>query len=142
MKAAEFDNKLLPDQPYSFIVHLFDRLLLGTTHDEREYSELLRALDEDRVLEGHFFDGTQEIYIARQDGQLIAYEPIVVDKTEDAEHAVIQRSYELEQAPYNTVGAGKARYTGLTVRERIAYEDDLAYVERTMLCCLEKGEAQ
>ncbi|MGE6575891.1 hypothetical protein ACQKFM_13275 [Paenibacillus xylanexedens] len=142
MRAAEFDNKLLPEKPFSFIVHLFDRLLIGTTDDESEYGKLVRALNEDMVLEGHFFDGEKELYVAREEGQLVAYEPIIVEETEEAEHAVIQRSYELEQAPYNTARAGKARYTRLTIRERIAYEDDLAYVERTMLCSLEKGDAQ
>lgn len=142
MRAAEFDNKLLPEKPFSFIVHLFDRLLIGTTYDESEYGKLVQALDEDVVLEGHFFDGKQELYVARENGQLIAYEPIIVEGAGDAEHPVIQRSYELEQAPYNTAGAVKARYTRLIVRERIAYEDDLAYVERTMLCSLEKGDAQ
>ncbi|SDD50270.1 hypothetical protein SAMN05428987_5018 [Paenibacillus sp. CF095] len=138
MRAA-FDIKLMPEKPFSFIVHLFDRILLGTTNDEREYGKLVQALDEDMVLEGHFFDGKKELYVAREDGQLVAYEPIIVG---DEESTVIQRSYELEQAPYNTTGSGKARYTKLTVCERIAYEDDLAYVELTMLYSLEKGDAQ
>ncbi|MMZ60151.1 hypothetical protein D1872_222260 [compost metagenome] len=141
MWTQAFDKKLLPKEPFSFIVHLFDRLLLGTTDDKATYSELIHALDADEVLEGHIFDGQMELYVAREDGQLVAYEPIVV-KEEDAEYDVIQRSYALEQAPYNTIGAGGAKYTKLNVRERIAYEDDLAYVERTMLCGLEKGDAR
>ncbi|MEK4529888.1 hypothetical protein NST38_31265 [Paenibacillus sp. FSL H8-0104] len=142
MSTAEFDMKLFPEKPFSFIVHLFDQVLLGRTDDESEYSKLLQALDKDMVLEGHFFDGKQELFVTREDGQLVAYEPIIVEATEDAESTIIQRSYELERAPYNIEGAGKTRYTQLTVLERISYEDDLAYVERTMLFSLEKGDVQ
>lgn len=140
MRTQAFEKKLLPKEPFSFIVHLFDRLVLGTTDDKATYSELILALDADDVLEGHFFDGQMELYVAREDGQLVSYEPIVIKEV--AEYDVIQRSYALEQAPYNTIGAGGAKYTRLNVRERIAYEDDLAYVECTMLCSLEKGDAR
>lgn len=141
MMPHAFDKDLLPGGEFSFIVHLFDRVLLGTSEEE-VYRDLRRALEQDEVLEGHFFNGTMEIYASRMDGQLVVYEPIIVGSTgvEDEEHAVIERSYELDLAPNNTAGTDRTKYNKLVVREQIAYENDLAYVERAMLLRLEKED--
>lgn len=135
-----FRREFLPKGSFSFIVHLFDRLLVGISHPGQEDGRLLRALERDEVLEGHFFDGSMEIYVSRVNGELTAYEPIVVKEPGNGEYDVIERSYELEEAPYNMAGEGKSKYNRLVVRERIAYEDDLAYVKYAMLCRLERGD--
>lgn len=133
-----FHEDLLPKGPFSFIVHLFDQLLVGRCPSGKLEGRLLQAIEQDELLEGHFFDGTTEIFVSRVGGQLIAYEPIVVKPPGNGEYDVIERSYALESAPYNTVGRGVAKYNKLTVRERIGYEDHLAYVQCTMLCSLEE----
>lgn len=135
-----FSKELLPKGSFSFIVHLFDRVLIGTCESGQEDARLFRAIEQDEILEGHFFDGSLELFAARENGILKAYEPIRIKEPGNGEYDVVERCYELEAAPYNTVGEGGAQYNCLTVREQIDYEDDLAYVKYTMLYRLERRE--
>ncbi|KAA9004871.1 hypothetical protein F4V43_09570 [Paenibacillus spiritus] len=143
MMMRAFNINMLPEGDFDFIVHLFDRILLGSTTDTKVYNDLCLALERDELLEGHFFDRKMEIYASRVNGQLMVYEPIVVGsgKTDGKDQIVIPRCYELEHAPYNDGGSNRPKYRRLFVRELIDFMDDLAYVKCAMLYRLEKEGA-
>lgn len=116
------------------IAHLFDRVLVGKVRDYRE--ELQEAVHKDTVLEAHFFNDEQELIVTRVDGQLAWYEPLVHKDVPTGQ--VITRTYKLEEK-----FKWQSGYDALEVKEYVAYdEDQLAYVEKTILSKLKKGECK
>lgn len=116
------------------IAHLFDCVLVGKARDYRE--DLLEAVHKDTVLEAHFFNDEQELIVTRVDGQLAWYEPLVHKDVPTGQ--VITRTYKLEEK-----FKGQSGYNALEVKEYVAYdEDQLAYVEKTILSKLKKGECK
>ncbi|MRN53120.1 hypothetical protein [Paenibacillus monticola] len=123
----------LPMEQFSFIVHLFDRILVGKV-DDLQYRELVLALERDEVLEAHFFNKEQEVFAARVKRQLVAYRPLLPLEVVDPTMEILTRCYEIEDNKYS--------YNTLIVKEYIDYEDDLAYVKQTMLYDLEMRAKQ
>lgn len=112
---------------YYFIAHLFDQVLLGHKKDS-DHDRLLQAIKDGNLLEVHFFNQEQEIFIVRCGQDFCKYNPI--------KHQIengITKSYRLEKQ------FRKKGYENLVVKEYINYDDDLAYVEKRALYDLQKG---
>jgi len=131
MKPFKWEEVGIKD--YYFIAHLFDRILIGK-ENEYPHNELIEAIRNDEILEVHFFNEEKEFYAARIQDKLMAYEPLWHKKV-PAEQ-VILRAYQLEEK-YQT-----GSYDTLEVKEYIRYDDNLAYVDRTVLHSLVKRGGQ
>ncbi|MFC4600945.1 hypothetical protein [Cohnella hongkongensis] len=123
MSSKKFDLSDLQMDSFYYIAHLLDRVLVGCKDDD-QYSRLVSALELGEVIEAHFFNKEQEIYIALEEDQLIAYEPM------KHSNEGFQRVYQIDSERWG--------YKRLFVREYVDFEDHLAYVRQTVLYDLEK----
>lgn len=120
------------NQAYFFIAHLFDRLLVGKQNSS-QYKELREALNNDQVLEVHFFNGNKEIFASRIGNRLMAYEPLI-HSTDPGNEQVVERAYRLEKE----ITIDGVLYDTLVVKDYIEYDEHHhAYVEKTVLYGLE-----
>ncbi|MBE1555400.1 hypothetical protein [Sporosarcina limicola] len=116
------------NEPF-FIAHLYGCVLIGRK-GEPSYTELLKALDNDTVLEMHLFNGEIEVYATRVNHSLVAYEPL--EPLDVPDEQVMTRTYSIEQNKFNG-------YKKLIVKEYIDYDEDcMAYVKQTVLSSLER----
>ncbi|MBJ6359933.1 hypothetical protein ACFOQM_01165 [Paenibacillus sp. GCM10012307] len=118
-------------ESFYYIAHLLDRVLVGNNTDS-EYSLLEVAIDKGMVIEAHFFNKEQEVYVVQDNNLFRAYEPLIHNPvaSDDSYNRVIERSYQIED--------NKSRlYNTLVVKEYLDYEDNLAYVKKTVLFALE-----
>ena len=128
-----FDMKAFDMKDYYFIIHLLDRVLVGSTK-ECPHEDLFGKISLNTLLEAHFFNDEKEIYAVRYQSKLL-YETLEHDRVQ--EDMVINRSYQLEEKFKNQ--AGKDSYDILEVKEYIDHdEDNLAYVKKTVLYRLKK----
>lgn len=133
-----FDFARLDLDDYYFIAHLFSRVLIGDKYSP-SHEQLVKAIENDEVLEVHFFNPQKEICASRIEDTLMLYEPLEHVEPEDEEN-VILRSYKLEKKFMCETG-----YNTLEVKEYIKFDenDHLAYTDRTVLYRLtKKGEKQ
>jgi len=124
MSGKQFDLLDLQMDSFKYIAHLLDRVLVGCSDDDN-YRRLASALDLGEVIEAHFFNKEQEIYVALEQDKLVAYEPM---KHSDGG---ILRVYQVEPKRWGD-------YDKLLVKEYVDYDDNLAYVKQSVLYDLEK----
>lgn len=137
MREFNYINMDMKHNHYFFIAHLFDRVLIGEKGD-KVHKHLEYAIENDNVLEVHFFNKIKEIFaIRREDGQLMAYNDLL--HNDDYLENIIERSYKLDKVVKDN--NGKVKYNILNVKEYIDFdENDMAYIDKTILYSLEKGE--
>jgi len=145
-----FDLKKVDLVDYFFIAHLFDRILIGkegmSVHDI-----LIEAINQDSILEVHFFNEEKEIYAARIDDKLVVYDTLMhqkelkkstqssssSDSESELEEDVIIRSYLLDKEVKDQKGT--VIYDILQVKEYINYDEGCqAYIDKTVLYRLKK----
>ncbi|MCM3341559.1 hypothetical protein M3650_23685 [Paenibacillus sp. MER TA 81-3] len=120
---------------YFVIAHLLSQVLIGREHDHRK--ALQEAMDENALLEAHFFNKDKEIFISQLERQLAMYEPLEHDHAVSDEWKII-RSYKLDQSIVNQKrdNAEEVKvYKAVEVIEYMKHDTDshLAYVDKTVL---------
>ena len=120
---------------YFVIAHLLSQVLIGRERDHRKV--LQEAMDENALLEAHFFNKDREIFISQLDQQLVMYEPLEHDHAVSDELKIV-RAYKLDQSIANQKRddmEGLGPYKAVEVIEYLKHDDEshLAYVEKTVL---------
>ncbi|MFD3270337.1 hypothetical protein ACE3MS_09415 [Paenibacillus dendritiformis] len=136
-------EKQLGGGEYFVIAHLLDEVLIGDESVHRE--KLQKAVNENTLLEAHFFNEDKEIFVSKLDQQLMMYQPLEHDHKSHEENEIVTkivRSYNLDQSTVNQEQnhVKAAPYRALEVVEYLKYdkESHLAYVDKTVLYRLTK----
>lgn len=127
--------KQLDGGEYFVIAHLLSQVLIGRERDHRKV--LQEAMDENALLEAHFFNKDKEIFISQLDRQLVMYEPMEHDHSVSNKLKIV-RSYKLEQSIVNQKRDDMEEvrpYKAVEVIEYLKHDDEnhLAYVDKTVL---------
>lgn len=137
IKLKKFQLEDLSMDQFYYIVHLLDKVLVGEfsikdTASVKQFTDVKGAIENDTVLEAHFFNSDQEIFVAQVEGELMMYAPLV--HKQDTENS-IDRFYELEHLHNKSKWMP---YKALHVKEYISYDEQthLAYIDKTILVSL------
>jgi hypothetical protein len=131
MKSIE---KIIQDKDFGkiqYIAHTFDEVEIGEGKDS-----LLEI--ESKILEVHIFDGQKEVFARRVGGQIMPYNVIEITSTD-----FLERRYKIENNIRFIKSAKKERISDndllLLVREQVDYEDNQAFISKTMIVGFEIG---